>query len=68
MKNDDELLTTDDAARMLGMTVGALAMRRSLGLEPAYHKLGKAVRYLRRDLLAYIADSKVKVRPRRVSA
>lgn len=68
MKNDDEMLTTEEAARLLGMKTGALAMRRSLGLEPAYHKLGHAVRYKRCDLLAYIADSKVKVRPRRVSA
>lgn len=59
--SDDELLTTDQAAQMLALTVGALTMRRRLGLAPGYLKMGHAVRYKRRDLLAYLAQAEVRL-------
>jgi helix-turn-helix protein len=48
------LLTTDEAAHLLGLTAGRLAMWRQRGFGPPYLKIdGWAVRYSRTDLEKY---------------
>jgi predicted DNA-binding transcriptional regulator AlpA len=71
MRKDDkdDLLITDDAARLLGITSGDLSVKRQRGTGPRYLKLGNgAVRYRRADLLAYLAKTARVIEPKRVSA
>lgn len=41
----DELMTAQEVADVLGLSIGTLANWRSLGMGPAYVKLGGRVRY-----------------------
>ncbi len=54
-----DLIAPVEAARLLGLTVSGLQMRRAVGLSPRYYKFGKPgshsqVRYSRRDVLDYL--------------
>jgi len=49
-----KLLTTKQAAEMLGLSPNTLNQWRHDGRSPRFRKLGKAVRYLESDLLEYI--------------
>jgi predicted DNA-binding transcriptional regulator AlpA len=54
-EQDDELLITDEAARVLGKTASWLGVMRARGIGPRYLKLdGWRVRYRRADLLQYL--------------
>jgi predicted DNA-binding transcriptional regulator AlpA len=54
--HDDELMTEEQAAAVLGWSKRTLQRRRWAGQPPAYVKLGgAAVRYRRRVLEAFIA-------------
>lgn len=56
--NDNELLTTDEAARLLAMKPQTLRKWRVDGTGPKYVRVGaRAVRYTRRALNAYIEES-----------
>ena len=48
-----DLMTTEEAAEFLKLAPITLAKMRSEGRGPAYHKLGRAVRYKRADLIEY---------------
>ena len=48
-----ELVTAKGLAERWGCSVGHLANLRSAGLGPSYIKIGSAVRYRVRDVLAY---------------
>ena len=50
----DRLLTEQEAARLLGWSQRTLQQRRCRGLPPTYCKIGGSVRYLERDILAFI--------------
>ncbi len=50
--NEDEWLTTREAAKLLGRPVGTLIDWRGRSLGPTYYKYGK-VRYLRSDVMAF---------------
>ncbi|MCJ9430751.1 helix-turn-helix transcriptional regulator [Kordiimonas marina] len=50
-------LTTAEAARYIGVAKSTLAKWRIYGKGPSFLKLGHAVRYLQRDLDAYLASS-----------
>ncbi len=54
-----DLITTADAARILGVSPNTLQMRRAAGLPPRFYKYGPGrhthVRYSRRDVLDYLA-------------
>ncbi len=50
-------LTTDEAARYVGVKKSTLAKWRVYGKGPRFLKLGHTVRYLRNDLDAYLAAS-----------
>jgi predicted DNA-binding transcriptional regulator AlpA len=52
-------LKDTEAAEMLGLHPQTLRNMRCKGEGPAYHKLGKAVRYLEKDLLAYLEKRKI---------
>jgi predicted DNA-binding transcriptional regulator AlpA len=52
-------LKDTEAAEMLGLHPQTLRNMRSRGKGPNYHKLGRAVRYLERDLLAYLEKRKI---------
>jgi excisionase family DNA binding protein len=49
-----EYLTTPQAAAYLGLSESLLEKRRCTGGGPRYSKIGKAVRYLRDDLDAWM--------------
>ncbi len=54
------LLTTDEAAEFLGVSAGSLAVWRCLSRYPLpYVKIGRNVRYLESDLLAWMESRKV---------
>jgi hypothetical protein len=53
----DHLVTTDEAARRLSVSVGYLKNLRVSGGGPVYRQLGRAVRYRIGDLSAW-ADTK----------
>lgn len=55
MQGEDKLLNTKEAAALLGLSPQTLEKWRSMGVGPAYLKLGnKAVRYRHSELLAFI--------------
>jgi hypothetical protein len=49
-----DLITTKEAAKILGTTVGTLKSRRSRGVGPKWVKLGTSVRYDVEELLDFI--------------
>lgn len=53
----DGLLSTRDAARVLGLNPRTLENWRRVGTGPTYSKLGRAVRYSRGALQRYIEDN-----------
>ena len=60
-----ELLTVAEVSGLTGMSVNTLKQWRSQGLHIPYVKLGKAVRYLRKDVEHYILRCRVEVPPDR---
>ena len=53
------LLTTQEAARRLGLAAGTLCNWRIRGQGPTYVRLGKAIRYDESDLDRFIAQGRV---------
>ena len=60
-----ELLTVMQVSGLIGISVNTLNQWRSRGLHIPYIKLGKAVRYLRKDVEHYILRCRVEVPPQR---
>ena len=60
-----ELLTVSQVAGLTRVSVHTLNQWRSQGLHIPYVKLGKAVRYLRKDVEHYILRCRVEVPPDR---
>jgi excisionase family DNA binding protein len=60
-----ELLTVHEAADLTGLSVETLNQWRSQRRHIPYVKLGKAVRYLRKDVELYILRCRVEVPPDR---
>jgi excisionase family DNA binding protein len=60
-----ELLTTDEVSELTSMGVNTLNQWRSMGQHIPYVKLGKAIRYLRKDVEQYILSCRVDVPPNR---
>jgi len=60
-----ELLTVQQVAELTGLSVETLNQWRSQGQHLPYVKLGKAVRYLRKDVELYILGCRVDVSDRR---
>lgn len=58
MIDDDEIMTTRQAAEFLGSTINSLTSMRSGGGGPIYFRDtdGFHVRYRKRDLVAYLAS------------
>ena len=52
-----EILTTNQAAHLLGLAASTLNKWRVYGTGPCFIKLGRAVRYRREDLEAYLASN-----------
>lgn len=61
---DAGLMTTDEAAKYLGLSAGALEIWRQRGTGPTYRKLGEGtnspVRYQKEDLDAWVKAHTVK--------
>jgi excisionase family DNA binding protein len=53
------MLNERDAAKLLNCSVGLMRKWRLHGGGPAYHRLGRLVRYTETDLLAYIESNRV---------
>lgn len=51
---EDRLLRPDEVAELLGVPVGTMANWRYQGRGPAFVKVGRHVRYRRRDVDAWI--------------
>lgn len=58
-------LTSNEAAEYLAVTEASLRSMRSTGVGPAYRRDGRAVRYSKTDLDAYIAGLNPAQRARR---
>jgi len=52
----NDMLTTAEAAQLLGLAKSTLNKWRVYGTGPTFIKLGRAVRYRRSDLDAYMAS------------
>jgi len=59
------LLKVQEVAELTGLSVETLNQWRSQGQHMPYIKLGKAVRYLRKDVELYILRCRVEVPPNR---
>jgi excisionase family DNA binding protein len=59
MSARDVLLTPEEAAEELRLPVRQLQQWRYLGIGPAYVKVGRAVRYPRSDLDAWLTANRV---------
>jgi len=59
------LLKVQEVAELTGLSVETLNQWRSRGRHIPYVKLGKAVRYLRKDVELYILGCRVEVPPNR---
>jgi len=57
--HEDCRLDTSAAARFLGVQRGTLEIWRQLGRGPAYHCLGRCIRYSLADLRAFLAEHRV---------
>ena len=60
-----ELLTTEDVSRITGISQETLAQWRSKKINLPYLKIGKLIRYDKRDVEAYLDACKVSVSHRR---
>ncbi|WP_083782763.1 helix-turn-helix domain-containing protein [Roseibium sp. TrichSKD4] len=60
---DSDWLTTNQVGRLLQISPSSLEKARSVGSGPfsklPYHKIGRSVRYHRRDVLAFLQDRKI---------
>ena len=56
---EDRLLTSEEAARMMGVAVGTLANKRNKGEGPPFIKKGRYVRYWESDIQAWAEKDKV---------
>jgi excisionase family DNA binding protein len=57
---DDALLDTEGAAEYLRVPAGTLSQWRYLGRGPAYAHVGRAVRYRKVDLDAWLAENTIR--------
>ena len=53
MSETEEAISPTDAARLLGLAPSSLAKLRCWGGGPPFLKLGRAIRYLRSDCVAW---------------
>ena len=62
MQNQEQLiaLTEADAARRLGVSAAALRAWRQRGTGPRFCRFGRSVRYLDRDIEAFVRESAVR--------
>ena len=58
--DDEALLTEVEAARLLCLSPRTLQAGRIRGTGPPYVKIGRNVRYRRRDVLRFIAEREVR--------
>jgi hypothetical protein len=56
----NENLSANEAAQLSGLRPATLAKMRCWGGGPAFYKLGRRVRYLRDDCLAWLAARRVR--------
>ena len=57
---DNDYLSTKQAALVVGLSPKTLARYRVTGAGPVYHKLGRRVRYLRKDLRKWAKERRRK--------
>lgn len=65
---EDELLTIDEAAALVRAPVATLRYWRHLGTGPRSFRVGRAVRYWRRDVLAWLNEQTIHSGPPRLDA
>jgi len=53
------MLTTTEAAEVIGVVPGTLSVWRSRNKGPAYHKTGGTIKYTHADIAAWIEESRV---------
>jgi predicted DNA-binding transcriptional regulator AlpA len=58
----DRLLTETEVADRLGVKVATLRKRRLLQRPPAYHKIGRSVRYAPSDVEQFLAGQRIEPR------
>jgi hypothetical protein len=60
-----DALNDIEAAQHIGVAAQTMRNYRCLGLGPVYHKVGRRVIYLKRDLDAYLAERRIDPEARR---
>ncbi|WP_159540985.1 AlpA family transcriptional regulator [Aeromicrobium sp. 9AM] len=66
VNTDDELLTIEEAAALVRAPVATLRYWRHLGTGPHSFRVGRAVRYWRRDVLAWLNEQTIHSGPPRL--
>lgn len=56
----ESYLSPAAVAKILGMTIGTLAQWRTKKIGPDYYKFGKAVRYRREDVKAFLNKARIR--------
>jgi hypothetical protein len=59
MKEQDRFVTDIEAAKILAVSPQTLRNYRHLGRPPVYHKRGRLVRYLVKDLFDFMASGRI---------
>lgn len=59
MENKENLLTTEDAAKILGMAEQTLRIWRMVSKGPSYIRINRYIRYRREDLDEFVAKRTV---------
>ena len=58
VRPDDELLTTEEAAKIIKISSSWLEKQRTRPDGPPYHKRGRVVRYVRREIIGWMIGAK----------
>lgn len=58
MNSSNNVLTENEAAEYVKLSKHTLRMRRFKSIQPTFLKIGRSIRYLQKDLDAFIAASR----------
>ncbi|SHL18856.1 transcriptional regulator, AlpA family [Desulfatibacillum alkenivorans DSM 16219] len=59
MDQETIFMNEQEVSRLTGFALPTLRNWRSMGAPPAYHKIGRSVRYLRQDVLDFMESHRV---------
>ena len=63
INNEEECVTEYEVSEMTKLSLATLRNNRRLGLGIPYIKIGRSVRYMKSDVLAYLESLRVETKP-----